>query len=124
MPTGHALCESDSYIDTIGGRKDMQVFSGQQFAFSTDGSSTRAQIQQFVGPANFATAVLEGFDVEFQPRNDHSFGRLVVVLETEQSGNAVTIFATFALRDWSGGDDALNGDDPIRGTIFYSVFIG
>ncbi len=34
---------------------------------------------------------------------------------------------TFALRDFSGsipGADDLDGDDPIKGTIHYSAFIG
>jgi hypothetical protein len=75
-----------------------------------------------------ATAVIEGMDVEFANRNDHHLGRMRVFLATEVVGpltNRVIVTANLGLRDWSGGSagDDLNGDDPIKGTVRYSVFI-
>jgi hypothetical protein len=107
----------------------MKIINGQQFMFSSNGSPELG-IQEF--DVDFqvtsATAVIEGMDVEFANRNDHHLGRLQVFLTTEVAGpltNRVIVRANFGLRDWSGGsaDDDLNGDDPIQGTIQYSVFI-
>jgi hypothetical protein len=105
----------------------MLIINGQQFTFSSNGSAQSA-LQEFdVGPqVTGATAVIEGMDVQFANRNDHHLGRLQVFLATEVTGaltNRVIVRAFFALRDWSGGDNDLNGDDSIQGTIQYSVFI-
>jgi hypothetical protein len=107
----------------------MQIISGEQFAFSSNGSA-QLRIKEY--DVNFqvtsATAVIEGMDVEFANRNDHHLGRLKVFLATDVNGplaNRVLVTASVALRDWSGGSagDSLNGDDPIKGTVRYSVFI-
>jgi hypothetical protein len=108
----------------------MQIFSGRELAFSSDGGQPPLQFDEIdVGSqVTSATAVIEGIDVEFANRQDHHLGRLQVFLTTEVVGaltNRVIVTATFGLRDWSGGSagDDLSGDDPIRGTIRYSVFI-
>ena len=104
----------------------MQIISGEQFAFSSNGSA-QLRIKEY--DVNFqvtsATAVIEGMDVEFANRNDHHLGRLRVFLSTGVVPNRVIVTANFGLRDWSGGSpgDDLNGDDPIKGTVRYSVFI-
>jgi hypothetical protein len=107
----------------------MQIISGQLFNFSSNG---QAQLGLREFDVNFqvtsATAVIEGMDVEFANRNDHHLGRLQVFLSAEVAGpltNRVIVRANFALRDWSGGSagDSLDGDDAIKGTIQYSVFI-
>lgn len=107
----------------------MQIFFGQEFMFSSDGSH-QLGIKEFdVGfQVTSATAVMEGMDVEFANRIDHHLGRLQVSLTTEVAGplaNRVIVRADFGLRDWSGGSagDDLDGDDPIKGKIRYSVFI-
>jgi hypothetical protein len=108
---------------------EMQIISGQLFNFSSNGSAQLA-LREF--DVNFqvtsATAVIEGMDVEFANRIDHNLGRFQVLLSTEVAGpltNRVVVRANFGLRDWSGGSagDTLNGDDAIKGTIQYSVFI-
>jgi hypothetical protein len=107
----------------------MQIIGGQQFSFASNGTAQLA-LREF--DVNFqvtsATAVIEGIDIEFANRNDHSFGRMQVFLSTEVAGpltNRVIVRANFGLRDWSGGSagDTLNGDDAIKGTIQYSVLI-
>ena len=107
----------------------MQIISGQQFAFASNGTG-QLKIREF--DVDFqvtsATAVIEGMDVEFANRHDHHLGRLQVFLTTEVAGaltNRVIVRAHLGLRDWSGGSsgDTLNGDDPIKGTVQYSVFI-
>ena len=107
----------------------MQIISGRQFTFSSNGGA-QLRTQEFVVGFQVAsaTAVIEGMDVEFANRNDHHLGRLQVFLSTEVAGplaNRVIVRANFGLRDWSGGSagDDLNGDDPVRGTIQYSVLI-
>lgn len=75
-----------------------------------------------------ATAVIEGFDIQFANRTDHHLGRLRVFLSTEVTGpltNRVIVRVNFGLRDWSDGspDDDVDGDDPIKGVLQYSVFI-
>jgi hypothetical protein len=107
----------------------MQIINGQQFSFVSNGSA-QLGIREFdVGfQVTSATAVIEGMDVEFANRNDHHLGRLQVFLSTEVVGpltNRVIVRANFGLRDWSGGSNAddLNGDDPVKGTIQFSVFI-
>jgi hypothetical protein len=107
----------------------MQIISGQQFLFQSNGNA-QAGLREFDVPFTVtgATAVIEGMDVEFANRNDHHLGRLLVFLSTEVTGantNRVIVRANFGLRDWSGGSsgDTLNGDDAIKGTIQYSVLI-
>ena len=107
----------------------MLIINGQQFTFASNGSASN-NLKEFDVPftVSGATAVIEGMDVEFANRNDHHLGRLQVFLSTEVVGNntnRVIVRANFGLRDWSGGSSAddLNGDDPVRGTIQYSVFI-
>jgi hypothetical protein len=76
--------------------------------------------------ASAATAVLEGIDVQFANRDDHNLGRLRVELNAEivgGLGNRVRVTVDAVLRDWSGGDDDRNGDDPIEGTIRYAVIV-
>jgi hypothetical protein len=123
--TRDAGCRAISLLQEEG----MQIISGRQFTFSSNGSA-QLRTQEFdVGfQVTSATAVIEGMDVEFANRNDHHLGRLQVFLSTEVAGplaNRVIVRANFGLRDWSGGSagDDLNGDDPIRGTIQYSVLI-
>jgi hypothetical protein len=107
----------------------MQIINGQQFVFSSNGSASHTS-REFDVPFTVtgATAVIEGMDVEFANRHDHHLGRLQVSLSTEVIGNLtnrVIVRANFGLRDWSGGSavDDLNGDDPVKGTIRYSVLI-
>ena len=56
---------------------DMQIITGQQFSFSSNGTA-QLGLREF--DVNFqvtsATAVIEGFDVEFANRIDHNVGRL------------------------------------------------
>lgn len=102
--------------------------------FSTDGAAGDVfKGYDFPEMVNGATAVLEGIEIQFQRDDgadvDRHLGHLKVVLATaiEGAGNShVTVQGVFALRDYSGGSpgaDDLNGDDPIKGTIWYSVFI-
>ena len=107
----------------------MQVISGQEFLFQSNGNA-QLGIREFDVPFTVAgaTAVIEGMDVEFANRNDHHLGRLQVFLSTEVIGaatNRVIVRANFGLRDWSGGSpgDTINGDDAIKGRIRYSVLI-
>ena len=109
--------------------KDMQIISGQEFLFHSNGNA-QSGVREFDVPFTVAgaTALIEGMDVEFANRNDHHLGRLLVFLSTEVTGNntnPVIVRANFGLRDWSGGSpgDTLNGDDAIKGTIRYSVLI-
>jgi hypothetical protein len=111
----------------------MIIANGQQFAFASDGTvqETFREHQTGEGSVISATAVIEGIDVEFANRNDHHLGRLRVFLTTEVLptvqglNDRIRVFVNFGLRDWSGGSgaDDLNGDDPIRGTIQYSLII-
>jgi hypothetical protein len=107
----------------------MLVFSGNQFDFSTNGSAAQ-DIKNF--SVNFtvrqATAVIEAMDIEFANRKDHHLGRLQVLLFTDVTGggtNVVQVTVQAGLRDWSGGSpgDTINGDDPIKGFVRYSVFV-
>ena len=63
----------------------MQIISGQQFNFSSNGSA-QLVLREF--DVNFqvtsATAVIEGFDVEFANRSDHNLGRLQVFLRSQR----------------------------------------
>lgn len=55
-----------------------------------------------------ATAILNGFEVGFSPRDDHHLGNVEVRLEAAIDPLAprrVNVTATFGLRDWSGGWD-------------------
>jgi hypothetical protein len=55
----------------------MQIITGQEFSFSSNGTA-QLGLREF--DVNFqvtsATAVIEGFDVEFANRIDHNVGRL------------------------------------------------
>src|SRR5262249_35551507 len=113
----------------------MQIINGQQFMFSSTTGSAKSATQNFeFGQDSVisATAVIVGIDVEFANRNDHHLGRLQVSLDTRVNhspiagqNDTVSVDANFGLRDWSGGSagDDLNGDDPVKGTIQYSIFI-
>jgi hypothetical protein len=69
-------------------------------------------------------AILEKIDVQFANRNDHHLGRLAVSLFSDFGpGERINVSATCALRDWSGGDAELNGDDPFEVKLAYSVLI-
>ncbi|MHC4270106.1 MAG: hypothetical protein ACYSTS_16805 [Planctomycetota bacterium] len=73
----------------------------------------------FSGPVTQATAMLQGFDVSFSPRDDHELGNLEVRLTTTIDSLApqrVNIDAVFGLRDWSG-----DWDDRYEGEIFVTV---
>jgi hypothetical protein len=121
--------KSNHHISATGSEEDMQIISGQEFLFQSNGNA-QLGLREFDVPFTVAgaTAVIEGVDVEFANRNDHHLGRLQVFLSTEVIGNntnRVIVRANFGLRDWSGGSpgDTLNGDDAIKGTIRYSVLI-
>lgn len=109
----------------------MQLIPGQVRTFSTDGTAFGDILfdHVFEGPVNGATAVLEGIDIQFQrDHGDRHLGHLVFALSTEitgAQGDHVIVRCTCALRDYSGGSpsDDLDGDDPIEGTIYYSIFI-
>jgi hypothetical protein len=109
--------------------EDMLLFPGNHFDFSTNGKAA-SEIKEFdVGfTVRAATAVIEAMDVEFANRNDHHLGRLQVFLSTDVVGggtNRVQVTVQCELRDWSGGapGDTIDGDDAIKGTVLYSVFI-
>jgi hypothetical protein len=78
------------------------------------------------GGARTVTPVLQSFDVQFGARQDHHLGRLHVALSADfqgPTGTTVWVRTDFALRDWSGGDSDLDGDDPIEATITYAVIL-
>jgi hypothetical protein len=71
-----------------------------------------------------ALVILEGIDVQFANRNDHHLGRLSVNWFADIADpTTVNVTATGALRDWSGGDDDVNGDDPFSIRLDFSVLI-
>lgn len=71
-----------------------------------------------------AVAILEGIDVQFANRNDHHLGRLSIAIFADIGDPSVIhTTATGALRDWSGGDGDLNGDDPFSIRLQFSVLI-
>jgi hypothetical protein len=121
--------KSNNNINATVSEEDMQIISGQEFQFQSNGNA-QLGVREFDVPFTVAgaTAVIEGMDVEFANRNDHHLGRLQVFLSTEVVGaatNRVIVRANFGLRDWSGGSpgDTINGDDAIKGRIRYSVLI-
>ena len=97
--------------------------------FSSDGGAIHTDLRPpfpVEPPVDNATAVLEGFRIQFDNRNDHELGRLVVNLTALLSTGTpqqVTVSGDFALRDWSGGDDDEVGDDPFSGSVNYAVFV-
>ena len=100
----------------------------QEFKFLSNDGSQQSAIREFDmgGQVRSATAVLEGMDVQFANQDDHNLGRLEVFLTTDVIGpgaNIVRVTGFLALRDWSGGDNDFNGDDPFQGTVHYSVLI-
>jgi hypothetical protein len=105
----------------------MRIFKNRELTLSSNGTLQKGFDTVDAGfTVQEATAVLQGMDIQFANRNDHPLGRLRVHLSTELGGgvgNLVTVAALFALRDWSGGNDDLDGDDPIQGTIYYSIIV-
>jgi hypothetical protein len=103
------------------------IIPKQEFMFESNGTQQTNYVEFDMGQqVTSATAVLEGMDVQFENQDDHNLGRLQVFLTTDVIGpgsSIVRVTAFFALRDWSGGDNDFNGDDPIKGTIHYSVLI-
>ena len=81
------------------------------------GSGPRVAEQTVVFPRQVdnAVAALAGYSAGFRG-GDHHLGRLQVQLSTEVNANAVTVRATFGLRDWSG-----DWDDDYAGTVEASV---
>src|SRR6476620_115467 len=108
----------------------MRIFNNRELRFSSNGAHQTGFDTVDAGfTVQGATAVLQGIDVEFANRNDHHLGRLQVELFTDiggGGGNLINVTAFFGLRDWSGGSagDTLDGDDPIQGTIHYSIIVG
>jgi hypothetical protein len=126
IPNLGSLETSNGHINARS-EEDMEIFPGNQFNFSTNGKHAR-DIKNF--PVGFtvrtATAVIESMDVQFANHNDHHLGRLQVDLFTDVTGgqtNVVQVTVQVALRDWSGGDNDVDGDDPIKGFVRYSVFV-
>ena len=105
----------------------MLIFDNRELTFSSNGTLQKGFDTVDAGfTVQGATAVLRGMDIQFANKNDHHLGRLLVDLSTQiegGQGHLVTVTALFALRDWSGGNDDFDGDDPIQGTIRYSVIV-
>lgn len=100
----------------------------QEFMFTSNNGDQQKEHREFdIGrQVREATAVLEGMDVQFANQDDHNLGRLQVFLTTDVIGpgaSIVSVTCFFALRDWTGGDNDFNGDDPFLGTIHYAVLI-
>ena len=72
----------------------------------------------FTSPVSRATAILNGFNVQFSPQGgDHHLGQLDIRLSTgPPSGTTVPVTVFFDLRDWSG-----NRDDYYEGQVFFTV---
>lgn len=63
-----------------------------------------------------AIAGLTNYSVGFANQDDHHFGRLDIELNCTINNDAVTVMATYGLRDWSG-----NWDDEYQGVIEFVV---
>jgi hypothetical protein len=66
-----------------------------------------------------ATAILNGFNVEYSNQDDHHLGLLNVSVSVPPgaiSGSTVAVTVTYGLRDWSG-----NWDDQYDGQIRFTV---
>lgn len=85
--------------------------------FSGSGPQIRTVTATFPSAVTQATAVLQGFTVEFSNGNDHHLGQLECdVSVTGVSGSDASVRVSLGLRDWSG-----NWDDNYDGEVFFSV---
>jgi hypothetical protein len=106
----------------------MQIIDNQVVVLSSNNGSAVFDIRPFTvgSDTQSVTPVLQAIDVQFANEDDHNFGRLLVSVSSDYTGSGVTMVnvrTDFALRDWSGGDNDVNGDDPISASIKYAVII-
>lgn len=100
----------------------MDVRSSSFHFPSTEGDGPQPANAQFAFPrAVRQVAVgITGYTANFEEREDHHLGRLIVELNASVNGDdptKVDVSGSFGLRDWSG-----NWDDPYGGLVEYTVF--